>query len=105
MPATTADESYVPSRCNLICVCIVAADGSFPLGPDDWTLEKIDTGKYRIVHDLGHTRYVVLPIITGGTHAAAITLLDVDETSVTLYTTEDSAAADVAFTATILAVQ
>ena len=49
---------YRPSRCNYVYVCKIAADGTFTIGPDTWTVARTGLGVYAITHGLGHTNYV-----------------------------------------------
>lgn len=96
----TPQQTYEPSRCNYIFACRIGADGTFSLGPNGWTLEKMDTGLYRLVHNLGHQKYVVLPVIFGA-YTATIVMTNFDDDSVTFSTTDNGQRADTAFTATL----
>ena len=95
-------DEYQPSRCNYIYVCRVAADGSFILGPAGWTVERMAAGQYRIVHNLGHQRYAVIPLVFG-TYKSTITLLNFADDDVTLGTQDNQSNDDLPFTAVFFA--
>lgn len=104
MTPETAQKAYEPSRCNYIFACSITADGKFPLGPKGWTVEKLRTGVYKIVHNLGHKDYVILPVVWGE-HKVVLVLLDVDETSVTLSTSDKGVQEDAASTVILFSAQ
>lgn len=97
-------EFYQPSRCNYIYLCQIAADGTFTMGPAGWSVDKFGTGKYKIVHELNHTRFAVFPVISG-VHKNTATVLDVDDTSVTISTFAVNDPADIMFQLLLIAVQ
>jgi hypothetical protein len=96
--------SYRPSRCNYIYVCKVDADGSFLIGPENWGVTKTGLGAYIITHDLGHTNYVFLPIVSG-TYRSVPTVSAFDDATVTVNIYDNGQLADMPFQLVVMTTQ
>ena len=97
---------YRASRCNYMYVCQIAADGTFTLGPEFWTVTKTALGTYKITHGLGHLHYSILPMIAaGGTYQQIPVVVASDATSVTISIYNTGALADLPFQLSILSTQ
>jgi hypothetical protein len=105
MSKTPPAENYRAGRCNYIYACSVLADGSFPWGPENWTVEKTATGKYVITHNIGHTRYVPLPICNAPDYKTNANIQAFDASTITVMTYPNQVAADYAFLLLVLMAQ
>lgn len=91
-----AQYAYRPQRCNFVFICKVDADGSFLIGPETWTVIRPSVGRYVITHNLGHTKYAWMPVVSG-TYRSVPTIAAFDEKTITVDIFDNNALNDLPF--------